>query len=133
MTDATDVVEAANGAALEVLHFTRPRFKSVPLQWPIEYAGKTYTEVQIVRLTAKEVADWVEGIKGREKEEVRIPIFRDADGLPIPDAVLDGLDDDDRLALDEAALDFLPRRFRAAPASASGPADGAITAPSSPA
>jgi hypothetical protein len=105
----------------------RPRFKSVPLEWPIDYDGKEYREIHLVKLTAKEVADWLETLDANGS--AKFPIFRDADGAPIPDAVLDGLDADDREEVDKAAVDFLPRRFRGVTASASGSADGAATGP----
>lgn len=63
--------------------------------------------------------------------KVRLPLFRDERGEPIPDEVMDALDDDDRLALDEAAANFLPRRFRGLAERDSGPDIGATTAASS--
>ncbi len=63
--------------------------------------------------------------------KVRLPLFRDEHGEPVPDAVMDALDDDDRLALDEAAENFLPRRFRGLAAQDTGPDIGATTAASS--
>ena len=101
----------------------------MPLEWPIDYDGRVYTEVHLVRLTAKDVADWIERLDADGAG--KFPIFRDAAGALIPDAVLDGLDADDREEVDKAAMDFLPRRFRGATASASAPADGEATGPSS--
>ena len=42
----------------------------------------------------------------------RVSDFRDDAGAVIPEIVLNSLDDDDSLALDEAARDFIPKRFR---------------------
>jgi hypothetical protein len=107
----------------------RPRFKVVTLEEPLEYDGREYREIHLVKLTAKEVADWIETLEANGSG--RFPIFRDADKAPIPDAVLDGLDADDREEVDKAAVDFLPRRFRGVTASASAPADGEATGPMS--
>ncbi|MCW2318310.1 hypothetical protein M2322_003877, partial [Rhodoblastus acidophilus] len=62
---------------------------------------------------------------------VHCPIYRDADGALIPDAVMDALDDDDAFELEKKVADFLPRRFRGAPDGVSGPQTGATTEPSS--
>ncbi len=112
-------------------HFAtdRPRAKTVPLEWPIEFGGKTYAALAIARLTAGEVAEFQKSIANLPPDApVTFPVFRDADGAPLPDGLLDALDADDSDALDRAALDFLPRRFRGAEATASAPAAGEPTA-----
>ncbi len=58
----------------------------------------------------------------------RLPMFFDADGNRIVDAVLDALDDDDTMTLSEVAADFLPRRFRVNDGDTT-PATGDRTAP----
>lgn len=111
-------------------HFldARPRFRIVTLEWPLSFGGKEYREIHVVRLTAAEVSAFQESLKSLPPDaEVRWPIYRDAEGASIPDDVLDGLDDDDSLELDKAVRDFLPRRFRAAPAIASAPPSGEPT------
>jgi hypothetical protein len=107
----------------------KPRFRVVTLEEPLEYDGREYREIHLVKLTAKEVADWLETLAA--DGSAKFPIFRDAEGARIPDAVLDGLDADDREEVDKAAMDFLPRRFRGVMTSASGPADGEATGPTS--
>ena len=107
---------------------TAARRRSVKLQWPLEYGGRVYDEICVRRLTVAEVAVWVEGLK-TGGDNPHMPIYVDAAGAPIPDVVIDALDDDDGAALDEAVRDFLPRRFRGLQASASGPADGESSAP----
>lgn len=65
------------------------------------------TQIKIGRCSAAEVAEWLEATK--KAPENRMPV------LPIFDCSTDvyhGMDDDDRLALEEAALPFLPRRLR---------------------
>ena len=107
----------------------RPRAKRVPLEWPVEFGGRTYAALSIARLTAGEVAAFQKSIAALPADApVVFPVYRDADGGPLPDGLLDALDADDRDALDKAALDFLPRRFRGAEASASAPASGEPTA-----
>jgi hypothetical protein len=86
------------------------RSRVVPLEWPLEYDGREYSSVTIVKLNAKEVKEVLAAINRGESS--KIPIFRDADGGVIPDGVLDALDDDDSFALDEAAGEFIPRRFK---------------------
>lgn len=113
------------------------RFRKINLEWPLEYDGKVFGDITLRRLTAAEVAAFVERLDGAKK--FRFPMFFDEGGSPIPDEVLDALDDDDTLALDAACADFLPRRFRempeptlspARPAPESAPSDGDTIAPS---
>lgn len=98
----------------------RPRSKEIDLQWPVEFDGREYKTITLVRLTAAEVAEFQSEIESLLKNDpdtrVRFPLFRDESGETIPDEVMDALDDDDRFALEEAAADFLPRRFRGSPA-----------------
>jgi hypothetical protein len=107
-----------NGAAADAPRFldARPRFKTVQLQWPVACEGREYHAISIVRLTAAEVAKFQAEIEARLKDDpnarARFPLFRDENGAPVPDSVLDALDDDDRFELETAAVDFLPRRFR---------------------
>ena len=107
---------------------TPPRFvaaegrsEAVSLEWSVEYAGKIYSSVTVRRMTAGEVATFVEHVRSlppTERYKARFPMF------DVPDAVLDMLDADDDERLGEVVGRFLPRRFRAAtdnsPASAAG-------------
>jgi hypothetical protein len=103
--------------------------KTVPLEWPVEFGGKTFSEIAIARLTAGEVAEFHKSVSALPPDApVVFPVYRDADGGQLPDGLLDALDADDRDALDKEALYFLPRRFRGAEPSASAPAAGAVTA-----
>jgi hypothetical protein len=88
------------------------RVKTVPLAWPVEYDGKVYDEITIKRLTAREVADFSEKLEKEKNGALRWPVFVDGEGAPIPDVVLDAIDDDDNLEIQKALIDFLPRRFR---------------------
>jgi hypothetical protein len=112
-----------------------PRFKSIKLKSPLAYAGKEYRTICIVRLTAAEVAKFQDELDALLRSDpdatLRFPIFRDETGAGIPDIILNALDDDDKFELDKAAIDFLPRRFRAAPEPVSDQASGGDTAPTS--
>ena len=113
----------------------RPRAATIALEWPVEYGGRIYKTIIVARLTAAEVARFqdeiVQLLESSADSKVRLPLFRDERGEPIPDKVMDALDDDDRLALDEAVVSFLPRRFRELAARDSGPDIGATTGASS--
>lgn len=95
----------------------RPRHRTVPLDFPLTFADRTWSEIHLRRLTAGDVAAYVEDLRERLKADPnatsRPPIFVDEAGTPIPPGLFEALDDDDAAALDEAAEDFLPRRFRA--------------------
>lgn len=114
----------------------KPRHATITLDWPIEFEGTTYTEIGLRRLTAGEVAAFMDAARAKVEADPdanpRAPIFVDANGEPIPDALFDALDDDDGFKLDEAAQGFLPRRFQGAPrVSDSTPTDGSDTEPTS--
>lgn len=107
------------------------RDRAVALAWPVAHGAATIDAIHVRRLTVKEVADYIEALRASPPEAVvRFPMYCDAAGAPIPPEVLDALDDDDMLALEEAARDFLPRRFRAE--AAPPPGSGAATAEPSP-
>jgi len=114
---------------------TRPRFKTIDLQWPIAYAGKEYTSITITRLTAADVAKFQTELEAVLKNDanasLRFPLYRDETGAPIPEAVLDALDDDDKFELDRASIDFLPRRFRVNAENDTAQDAGGNTGPSS--
>jgi hypothetical protein len=113
----------------------RPRRQTVDLEWPVLFEGREYRSITLIRLTAGDVSRFQDEIerllRSNSDTKVRLPLFRDEDGALIPDAVMDALDDDDRLALDEAAANFLPRRFRGLAAQDSGPGIGDTTEASS--
>ncbi|MCJ2080761.1 phage tail assembly protein [Methylobacterium sp. J-090] len=112
------------------------RRTTITLDYPIEFEGTTYTEIGLRRLTAGEVAAFMDAAREMVEADAnanpRAPIFVDTNGEPVPDGLFDALDDDDGFKLDEAAKDFLPRRFQAVPrASDSTPTDGSDTEPTS--
>lgn len=93
------------------------RVKRIPLEWPVSFEGRDYDAISIRRMTVAEVASFVETIKTMAPDaRFRFPMFIDETGAPIPNEVMDGLDDDDGRRVEEAAVDFLPQRFLVAPA-----------------
>lgn len=89
------------------------RGEVVPLEWPIEYAGRIITEITVRRPTVAEIGVWSERMRvAREagfdaSKMPHLPMF------DVSDEVLGALDPDDEDRLEEVALRFLPRRFRA--------------------
>ncbi len=83
-----------------------PREKLVPLEYPVEFDDKTWTEVRIRRVTGKQVEEYMDAL-GRNERPMP-PMF------DFPIEVYDAMDDDDRFAIDEAVVPFLPRRLRVA-------------------
>ena len=90
-------VARVGGAARELV---------VPLEYPVEFDGNTYTEVTLRRVTGKQIEDYMEAL-GRGERPIP-PMF------DCPIEVYDAMDDDDRFELDKAVVPFLPRRLRAA-------------------
>jgi hypothetical protein len=89
------------------------RTERIDLDWPVIFDGKTYDHIIARRMTASEVADFVEEVRAMpegERNRARLPIFM------APAEVLAMLDADDDDKLGEVADRFLPRRFRAAAA-----------------
>lgn len=101
MTEATELAPAK-------IISPKERSKSVPLDWPVEWNGKTYDEVVIRRITAREVDDFLAAVAAWEEGQpkVMLPVF------DVPREVYDAMDDDDRLMLETEALPFMPRRLR---------------------
>lgn len=121
----------------------RERQVSVVLDFPLSFQGRDYGVVTVRRLSAAEVADFMEAVRVKVEaggsDRTRFPMFYDVAGQRVPDAVLDAMDDDDRAKIDEIAGRFLPRRFQAALQEEAGepspnistPPSGEATAPTS--
>lgn len=84
----------------------KAREKMVPLEYPVEYDGKVWTEIRVHRVTAGEVSDW---IKRLDSDEDQMPPVVDC-----PMAVWNALDADDQDTVDKEAMAFTPRRLKAA-------------------
>ena len=85
----------------------KEREKLVPLEYPVEYDGVLYEEIRIRRVTAQQVADFFAEL--RKSESFVLPPMIDC-----PVEVWQALDDDDQMAVDDAAKAFTPRRLKAA-------------------
>ena len=86
---------------------TEAREKMVPLQWPVEFDGKLWTEIRVHRVTGKEVAAYFTKMKEGDSSAV-------APMVDCPQEVWDAMDDDDQDVVDTAARPFWPRRLIAA-------------------
>ena len=110
MTDKTEAAasddQAVAAPAPPKFVGDRPRFRTVPLEWPVEYDGKTYSEVSVRRMTAGEVMNFIE--QATNGGSPRLPIF------DVPPEVIDALDADDADNVNKAVNDFLPRALRQA-------------------
>lgn len=110
----SDTHEMETVADATVKHIgPRLRSKTITLEWPVEYGGKTYSDVVVRRMTTAEVSNFVDLLEANNGSTkiFRFPMFYHPDGARVPDELIDQLDDDDSAALVEAAADFLPRRF----------------------
>lgn len=90
-----------------------PRRATVPLTWPVVVAGVTIAEVVVRRLRVAEVRAYVAAVSAGQ--EVSPPMYETIAGEPLPNGVLDSLDQDDFDRLDAAAVDFLPLALRGDP------------------
>lgn len=102
MTDQT-VVESQAQPVPAPPRFVGDRRRDVvvPLEWPIEYDGKIYSEIRVRRMTGAEVAAFVNSDDG------------DLPMVEAPKVVIDSLDADDAMAINKAITDFLPQSLRA--------------------
>jgi hypothetical protein len=108
------------------------RSRAFTLKYPVVVDGRTYSEIHLARLTVAEVAQFLETVSNADKRSaIAWPVYVDADGAPIPQAVLNALDDDDGFAIEQGLGDFLPLRLAALLDGATGRAPGEPTAPSS--
>ena len=92
------------------------RLKSIDLEYPLSFDGREFRTIVVKRLTVAEVGAYFATLEELRKTDdatvLPFPMFVDEGGAPIPDGLLDALDDDDMTRLNKEAVDFLPRRFR---------------------
>lgn len=81
------------------------RSRTIDLDYPVEFDGKTYERITVRRMTGIEVRDFIAAVSS-VGERARLPMF------DVPFEVIEALDDDDAAKLDEAVFDFLPNRLR---------------------
>ena len=100
-----DVPEAANDVPpAKAARIVNPVTKTIPLEYPVEFDGKVYTEISLRRMSGTEVAAYITQLAAGER--VKPPV------IDVPFEVYDALDDDDLFTIDKAVVDFFPRRFR---------------------
>ncbi|WP_378952049.1 hypothetical protein [Mesorhizobium sp. ANAO-SY3R2] len=119
MTDQPETTAPAETSQARIIS-TKVRSATVPLDYEVEFGGKVWTEITVRRVTGKEVQGYIDALA--RGENIAPPMFE------CPLEVYDALDDDDRMAVEEAALPFLPRRLKAA--AGSSPQSGSATSAS---
>lgn len=113
--EATTAPGASQGLVPSVPTIRAPRTDVRPLAWPLDFEGKFYERIVVKRPSTREVGDYYDRLRqlpAGDTKGLRFPIFYHEDGTPVPDAVLDALDDDDADTLEADIADFLPRRLR---------------------
>ncbi|MGV1352780.1 phage tail assembly protein [Klebsiella pneumoniae] len=83
------------------------RFRTITLDWPVEFGGTVYSSVTVHRMTTAEVDRFAESVRA-QGSKATLPMY------DVPREVIDALDPDDAEAVNEATNDFLPRSLRAA-------------------
>ena len=84
-----------------------PREKLVALDHPFELDGVVYETVRVKRVSAGEVMKFMNELVAMGPDIVPPMVEMSAEAYL-------AMDDDDRVKIEEAALDFLPRRLRMA-------------------
>ena len=106
MSDSSTQVADAPRPQL-LVNGDRQRERTIKLEWPVEYDGRRYDEIVVRRMIGAEVT---------RLSDLIVAEFDDSDLFALvcdtPAVVIRALDQDDWLAVREAVLSFLPRRFR---------------------
>lgn len=84
---------------------TKARDRMVEIDFPVEYDGKTYTEIRIRRISGKELQEFFTAM---DASIITIPPVVDC-----PTAVWEAMDADDQEKVEKEALDFFPRKLTA--------------------
>ncbi len=111
---ATPAVVPADDTAKPAVRWLTDKklVESYALEYPFALEGLEIRTVTVKRMSAREVERFIETMRGDTSgRPVRWPMYL-VDGVPLPDAAWDVMDDDDRFALGEIGADFLPARFR---------------------
>lgn len=116
----TPNVAPANQALIEtkpagpVARFVNPVIETVPLDFPIEFAGRIYDSIPVNRLMIGTLADFMagEGSASVKQRVFRFPMFGDT-----PTEVLDALELSDNAKVKKVADSFLPPDLRSDPKS----------------
>lgn len=109
MDNVNSGAESAQAPAPAVARIlaVRPRSQTIELEWPVEYDGKTYTQVTVSRMTTEQVSEFVSAAKVLGSKTT-LPMF------DVPGEVIDALDPDDADKVGEAVQSFLPRALKMA-------------------
>jgi hypothetical protein len=87
----------------------------IPLKYPVEHGGATYSELTFRRLNAGALAKLEAEIRERgldDRDSVRTAILLISEASRVPEEVINLLDAEDFNAANEAAADFLSPRVR---------------------
>lgn len=116
-TEPTDtpVAHIVGGAA---------RVETIPLAYPIEFNGRTWSAITLKRLTSADLKTYFDMPPSDR--------VNDTPWFDAPREVLAALDLDDEDRVMERADRFIPARFRVAPASGQGSAAGDNSSPALP-
>jgi hypothetical protein len=108
---ATNSTEAS-AVAPQPLTFVsdKPRYRTVSLEWPLQYGDRLITEIVVSRMTVAQLEAYLEAVRTGAKSIPDMLSF--PDGEPVPEEVLTGLDADDDERLHEVMQSFLPQRLR---------------------
>lgn len=116
MTDGIKQEQPAKETPVARIVSPKVREQMVPLEYPVEFDGKTWTEIKVRRVTAGEVDAFMEELAA--DKSIMPPV------VECPREVYDAMDDDDRYEVDRVMMDFLPRRLKVAAAGLTLAADG---------
>jgi hypothetical protein len=98
--------EPNEGAAKPAARLVAPTQK-VALTFPVEFDGKTWTEVEVRRVSGNEIRKWM--VAQSQESGVSVP-----PGLDCPNEVFDAMDYDDQEAIGDVVDGFMPARLTAA-------------------
>ena len=123
MNNTTDPAAAPAAPARKIAFQAARPFERITLDYPLSVDDIAVAEIDVHRLTMGEVAEFQDQA-GDDMRFIKFPMFRYISGERVPDDVLAALDDDDALKLTEAAMRFLPRRYRVETVSSSDTSRG---------
>ena len=86
----------------------KPRTKTVPLEFPIEWDGKTISEVTLHRPKGKDMRRIAEA-ENSSSNKMEAGAVMVATLSDLPDGAIDELDFEDFTAISEAIADFFPK------------------------
>lgn len=82
-------------------------FRKVPLQFPVEFDGKSYDHVTVRRMTVAEMQAYIRKVQEEPDNQGLIETMLDC-----PPDLLDHLFPDDAEEVDKVVYDFLPRALK---------------------